>query len=143
MDMKGTGRFWPVPFLFQCLITILSAATKSIDIPSMGDCGQRSSCLVLSSWFEESLRSISYEKNMSWLLKSQLFMNFKALVAAEGLEPHCFGLLRLAYMFEQWLRIRDSHIAIWKTLIRCQGQIQWVIPFERLIAKPELRYRHN
>ncbi len=49
--------------------------------------GKRSSCLVLSSWFEESLRSISYENNMSKLLRSQLFLNPKELMTSESLKP--------------------------------------------------------
>jgi len=39
-----------------------SATTISIDIPGMVACKNRSSCLVHSSWFEASLRSISCEK---------------------------------------------------------------------------------
>jgi len=53
---------------------------------------------VLRSWFEESLHSISYEKSMSWLLRSHLFMNSKVLMVAVALESRYLGLLRLTHM---------------------------------------------
>ncbi|BCS95868.1 hypothetical protein DSLASN_15000 [Desulfoluna limicola] len=38
--------------------------------------------IVLGSWFEESLRSIRFDKSMSWLLRLQRVMSSKALIAA-------------------------------------------------------------
>jgi len=60
------------------------------------------------SWFEESLCCFSYEKDMIWLLRSQLFMTSKILMAPAGLEPRYFSPLRLTYMFGTWLRIRGN-----------------------------------
>ena len=44
---------------------LFSATTQDIDVTSIVACGKRSSCLVLSSWFEESLRSCVMTKDES------------------------------------------------------------------------------